>query len=53
MLEAQSFYSDIDGSPAGTQFDSCYVMLTVEGTGQQACRRRPKSARRLAPQRAV
>lgn len=36
VLEAQSFYGDIDGPPAGTQFDSCYVMLTIEGTGQPA-----------------
>lgn len=36
VLEAQSFYGDIDGPPAGTQFDSCYVMLTIEGTGPQA-----------------
>jgi hypothetical protein len=36
MLEAQSFHGDIDDPPAGTQFDNCYVMLTVEGTGQQA-----------------
>ncbi|MFY9974196.1 MAG: hypothetical protein WAK53_08080 [Chromatiaceae bacterium] len=36
MLEAHSFYGDIDGPPAGTQFDNCYVMLTIEETGQQA-----------------
>jgi hypothetical protein len=36
VLEAQSFYSDIDAPPASTQFDNCYVMLTIEGTGQQA-----------------
>ena len=34
-IEAQSFYGDIDRPPAGTQFDNCYVMLTIEGTGQQ------------------
>lgn len=38
MLEAQSFYGDLDGPPAGTQFDNCYVLLTIEGTGQQAWR---------------
>ena len=36
MLEAQSFYRDLDRPPAGTQFDNCYVMLALEGTGQQA-----------------
>ena len=36
MLEAQSFYRDLDRPPAGTQFDNCYVMLTLEGTRQQA-----------------
>ena len=38
MLEAQSFYGDIDAPPAGTQFDNCYVLLTIDGTGQQAWR---------------
>lgn len=36
VLEAQSFYGDIDGPPAGTQFDNCYVLLTIERTGPQA-----------------
>jgi len=36
MLETQSFYGDIDAPPAGTQFGSCYVMLTIEETSQPA-----------------
>ena len=36
MLEEQTYYGDLDGPPAGTPFVSCYVMLTIEGTGQQA-----------------
>lgn len=36
MLEEQTYYGDLDGPPAGTHGDSCYVLLTIEGTGQQA-----------------
>jgi hypothetical protein len=36
MLEEQTYYGDLDEPPAGTQVASCYVLLTIEGTGQQA-----------------
>lgn len=36
QLEAQSFYIDLDQLPTGTAFNSCYVLYTVDSTGQQA-----------------
>jgi hypothetical protein len=33
---AMSFYADVDQRPTGTQFGSCYVVYTLDETGQQA-----------------
>jgi hypothetical protein len=36
LFEGLSLYDDLDQKPTGTQFGSCYVVYTIDGTGQQA-----------------
>jgi hypothetical protein len=36
QFETLSFYGDLDQTPTGTQFESCYALITLDGTGEQA-----------------